>query len=234
MAENKAVDRRWFFVMMAIAGLLLIGIIGTNMPPIEIDIQNIQSLYASNFGGPEVPEIALNPPNEDDRNELKNYLMQEEGIPEGNFGEMRSEVGNYILPKGDEEYLFSVDNIPQEIPVSEWIVIENLEIIEGEWFEFELRNVGLQEAEIPFFILNAVLIVENPRTKELHRLDARRLAWIEVSENNILAPGEKRGFISENPSKILKERDGLVCVEIESVWIEFQSAKDIQFLLRMK
>jgi hypothetical protein len=233
MSENKTVDRRWFFVAVAavvVVGLLLVG---TNMPPIGVDIQ---SLYVSNFGGPEIPEIALNPPNEDDRNELKNYLMQEEGIPEGDFGEMRAEVGNYILPKGDEEYLFSVDNIPQEIPVSEWIVIENLEIIEGEWLEFELRNVGLQEAEIPFFILNTVIIVEDKKGN-LHRLDARRLAWIEVSGNNILAPGEKKEIISENPFKILKEReerDGIICVEIESVWIEFQSAEDVQFLLGLR
>lgn len=232
MSENRTVDYRWLVLVIVLAGIALIG---TNMPPSGI---NIPSFDMSNlgFGEPEIPEIALNPPNEDDRNELKNYLMREEGIPESDFGEMRAEVGNYILPKGDEEYLFSVDNIPQEIPVSEWIVIENLEIIEGEWFEFELRNVGLQEAEIPFFILNAVIIVEDEKGN-LHRLDARRLAWIEVSENNILAPGEKREIISENPFKILKERkerDGIICVEIESVWIEFQSAKDTQFLLRMK
>ena len=80
----------------------------------------------------------------------------------------------------------------------------------------------------PFY---QIQIVEDEEGS-LHRLDCRRLAWMEVSENNILAPGEEREIVSANPFKILKERDNLICVEIESVWIEFQSAKDIESLLK--
>ena len=218
MLENRTVDYRW---LVLVAVLAIIALVGTNMPPIGIDVQGLQDLYMSDFGGSEIPEIALNPPTEDDRQNLTNRLI-EEGYEKKDVGIMRDVDGPNIFPTGSEDFLYFKDNIPKIIPISESVVIENLEIIKGEGFKFELRNTASQKTKTPFFILNAVVVVENPRTKELHRLDARRLAWIEISEED-MGPEEKREIISKNPFKILKERDGLVCVEIESMWIEYEN-----------
>jgi hypothetical protein len=230
MVENKAVDRRWFFVMMAVAGLLLIGIIGTNMPPIGIDISNIQSLYASNFGGSDIPDIALNPPSEDDRQNLTDRLV-EEGYKKEDIGiiaddskDEKYEKDGYIKDGWSYDFLLSVDNLSGVIiPTSESVAIRNIEIVGKDGINFEIENLASRNISMPFITMNAIVLVENATPMDNPyqlEIEAKRIAWVEISEEE-MAPGEVRKVITRDLAEKL-EKGGHTLIKIKSVWIEIE------------
>ena len=124
-------------------------------------LATIQNIYASNSGGPELPEIALNPPDEKDLQNLTKDLLQK-GFEENEIG--LADVTKEAFKQGEERpYIYNASSIPKTILVSESVGIENLrivEIVKKDNFHFELVNYdSYEEAEIPFYRVNAILLM---------------------------------------------------------------------------
>ena len=216
--EESSINKRT--VLLAI--VLVVGVFSIGALISEGYI-SISSLNLPSFGAPPTPPpIALYPPGDDTRENLKNRLI-DEGYEEEEIGIIRDINEEKMAPEGDEDYLYRKDNIPIKIPLSGDVVINNLEIFDGNKIKFEVENTASHETNTPFYKLNARMIIEHPRTGEPTITALYRIASVEVGEEG-MAPGEKREVATDDLCKVLEEVD-FVCIGIDSVWVELEDFK---------
>ena len=166
----------WIIIALASIVLLAVAMSGEIFP--ELSIGEIVSIYNS----PDPPPIALNPPNETEREQLANTLI-EQGYKEEEIGEI------------EEHYV--KDNVPEMIPISESVLIQNLRIIGDDEVRFTVKNVADKSVSAPFYTIDAQIFVKHPNTGEPFKLELRRIAWVEIGEEK-MQPGEEREIVIEN------------------------------------
>ena len=184
------------------------------------NIENIANIYASNSGGPELPEIA-NPPDEEDLQNLTKDLLQK-GFEENEIG--LADVTKEAFKQGEERpYIYNASSIPKTILVSESVGIENLrivEIVKKDNFHFELVNYDpYEEVEIPFYRVNAILLMEGGEGADNYSTNIYRIAGREIDENP-MSPGEIR-TIEKND--LFQKVGNHIPIKIEKVWISYDS-----------
>ena len=166
----------WIIIALASIALLAVAMPGEIFP--ELSIGEIVSIYNS----PDPPPIALNPPNETEREQLANTLI-EQGYKEEEIGEI------------EEHYL--KDNVPEMIPISESVLIQNLRIIGDDEVRFTVKNIADKSVSAPFYTIDAQIFVKHPTTGEPFELELRQMAWVEIGEEE-MKPGEEREIVIEN------------------------------------
>ena len=137
-------------------------------------------LYSLNR--PDPPPIALNPPNETERKQLADALVEQ--------GYEKEEIGEI-----EEHYL--KDDIPEMIPISESVVIQDLEIVGNDGLRFVVKNVAKVNVSAPFYTIDAQIFVKDPITGKPTALELRRMSWVEIGEEE-MEPEEERVIIIEN------------------------------------
>ena len=182
-------------------------------------LENIQNIYASNSGGPELPKIALNPPDEKDRQNLTKDLTQM-GHKESEIG-LAMDVTEEMFKQGEEcAYIYNVSSIPKIIPVSGSVGIENLRIVGEDDFHFELVNYDpYEEAEIPFYRVNAILLMEGGEGADDYSTNIYRISGREIEEKP-LTPGEIRTI---RKNDLFQKVGDHIPKKIEKIWISYDS-----------
>lgn len=190
-------------------------------------LATIQNIYASNSGVPELPKIALDPPDEEDRQNLTKNLVQK-GHEESEIG-LAMDVTEEAFRQGEEcAYIYNASSIPKIIPVSGSVGIENLRIVKEDNFHsekeddfhFELVNYDpYEEAEIPFYRVNAILLMEGGEGADNYSTNIYRIAGREIDEKP-LAPGESR-TIEKND--LFQKVGNHIPIKIEKIWISYDS-----------
>ena len=216
--------RNIVLVILLMAGVLSVGFLVTG------GLETVQGL-ASDFGiggGPEIPKIALNPPGNESRESMKNDLIKN-GTDEKYIGDIRK-IGDKQRPNGNEEFIFNKSNLPKKVPLSEHIVINNVEILKGDRVRYEVENTASVEKDMPFVELQMFVNIIKP-SGELHRTQIYRATSIEFGEEK-MAPREKRMFVTEEPWEILKgagyKEEGYSYNGIDSIWFEINDFESLK------
>ena len=213
-------------VILAAAGVLSVGFLVTG------GLGTVQDL-ASDFGiggGPEIPPSALNPPGNESRESMRNDLI-ENGTDEKDIGDIRN-IGDRQRPNGNEAFIFNKSNLPKKVPLSEYVVINNVEILEGDRVRYEIENTASVEKDMPFVELQIFVNIIKP-SGGLHRTQIYSTS-IEFGEEK-MAPGEKRMFVTEEPWEILKgagyEEEEYSYNGIDSIWFEINDFESLKAMV---
>ena len=213
-------------VILAAAVVLSVGFL------VSGGLESIQGL-ASNFGvggGPEIPPSALNPPGNESRESMRNDLI-ENGTDEKDIGDIRN-IGDRQRPNGNEAFIFNKSNLPKKVPLSEYVVINNVEILEGDRVRYEIENTASVEKDMPFVELQIFVNIIKP-SGGLHRTQIYSTS-IEFGEEK-MAPGEKRMFVTEEPWEILKgagyEEEEYSYNGIDSIWFEINDFESLKAMV---
>ena len=222
-------------IAFIVVGVLSVGFLATG------GLESIQNLGSDfGIGGPEVPQSALNPPGDDSRESMR-YDLIENGIDEKDIGDIRN-IGEKQRPNGNEEFVFNKSNLPEKVPLSEYIVInnveilseyvviDNVEILKWDKVRYEVENTASVEKDMPFVELQIFVNIIRP-SGDPYKLQIHRATSIEFGEEKML-PGEKRVFETMEPWEILKEagyeKEGFSYNGIDSIWFEINDFESLK------
>ena len=172
----------------------------------------------------EVPPIALNPPDNESRESMREELI-ESGVDEKDIGVIRK-IGDTGTPENYyEDFVFNESNLPKNVPLSEYIVINNIEILEGDIIRYEVENTASTEQDMPFVELHLLISLTRASGFEFET-QFYRATSIEFGEEKMF-PGEKRIFMTEHPWERLKsagyEEIGISYNGIRFMWFEINN-----------
>lgn len=210
--------RNIFFAVVIMAGIATIGFVSIGgLETLQDDLTDL----AFTIRG--TPAIIINPPGNESREIMRDELIRA-GVNEDDIGTIRGLEGERTDGNvhGNESFVFNRNDLPKRIPLSEYIVINNLEILEGDKVRYEVENTASIEKDMPFVELQIFLNLIKP-SGEPYRVHFYRATSIEIGEER-MAPGEKRIFVSEEPWERLKnggyEKAGISYNGIDSLWFE--------------
>lgn len=166
----------WIIIALTGIAALVTVIPGEIFPGLSI------GELVSTYNSPDPPPIALNPPNETEREQLANTLIEQ--------GYKKEEIGEI-----EEHYL--KDSIPKMIPISESVLIQDLEIVGDDEVRFTVKNVAEEKVDVPFYTIDAQIFVKHPTTGKPFELELRQIAWVNIGEEE-MKPGEEREVVIDD------------------------------------
>ena len=169
------------WMVIVLGGIMVLAI----AMPGEIlsgDNKELMSSVLYYLNPPDLPPIALNPPNETARQQLADTLIKQGYEPE--------EIGEI------EEY-YSKESVPKAIPISEAVMIRDLRIVGNDTVKFTVENVAGEEIDTPFYKISGKMFVKHPTFGTPIELEIGQLAHVKIGEEK-MQPGEKREIVVEN------------------------------------
>lgn len=233
---RRVFDRKSIMLFVILVGLLLVA---ANTPLIEVRMEDLWDNfreYALILGWRSYPEIARNPPMDWERQGLTKQLIESGEYKREEIGIMKEDTSSeqyrkdgHIRGGGSYDFLFPVGSLPKVISISGSVGITNLRVISENRVAYEVRNFAEEEIDMPFYTLNAIVLVKNSSNSEYEyqvETKCKRIAWVEVGEEKMSPGGVKEivtGDISERLEKPLEEEGpGHSFVKIVALWMEYE------------